>query len=269
MEETGMNLISVANETIRICEEAKYEVNGQTVIFPEGKYNEAEVITPQMGEDLLKTETVIPEGAAMCRIVIKNSDSYAAARDHDKALVMNFANAHNPGGGFRLGATAQEEALCRCSTLYSSITSKEASEMYKYNNTHVSSVESDHMLISPEVLVFRDEKLDLLEQPFKTAPAPNRYGAAMLASGEKIKETFERRIRIILKAAAERGYRYPVLGAWGCGAFGNKPDQVAEYFRKAIIDEKLGYFFDEICFAIYGNENGKNITAFRDVFGER
>ena len=268
-----MNLISVANKTMKICEEAKYEVNGQTVIFPEGKYNEAEVITPQMGEDLLKTETVIPEGAAMCRIVIKNSDSYAAARDCDKTLVMNFANAHNPGGGFRLGATTQEEALCRCSTLYVSITSREASEMYKYNNTHVSSVESDYMLISPEVLVFRDEKLDLLEQPFKTAvvtaPAPNRFGAAMLASGTKIKETFERRIRIILKAAAERGYRNLVLGAWGCGAFGNKPLEVAEYFKTAIIDEKLGYFFDEICFAIYGNENGKNITAFREVFGER
>ena len=145
--------------------------------------------------------------------------------------------------------------------------------MYKYNNTHVSSVESDYMLISPEVLVFRDEKLNLLETPFMTsvvtAPAPNRFGAAMLASGAKIQETFERRIRIILKAAAERGYRNLVLGAWGCGAFGNKPLQVAEYFKAAIIDEKLGYFFDEICFAIYGNENGKNITAFREVFGER
>ena len=266
-----MNLISIANETIQIYEKAKYEVNEHTVSFPEGNYAEVEVITPQMGEALLNKAFPIPENAGMCRIVIKNSDSFAAARDHDKTLVMNFANAHNPGGGFRLGATAQEEALCRCSTLYASITSKAASEMYKFNNTHVSSVESDYMLVSPDVLVFRDEKLNLLEQPFKTAvitaPAPNRFGAAILASGKTISETFRRRIRIILKAAAERGYRTLVLGAWGCGAFGNKPSQVAEYFREAIIDEKLGLFFDEICFAIYGSENGKNITAFRDIFG--
>ena len=265
-----MNLIAVANETLKICEAGNYEVNGRTVAFPEGDYDAVEVITPEMGEALLAKKLQAPEDAGMCRIVVKNSDTYAAGRAYEKVLVMNFANAHNPGGGFRLGATAQEEALCRCSTLYGSITSTTASEMYKYNNTHISSVESDYMLISPEVLVFRDEKLNLLEQPFKTAvvtvPAPNRLGAAMLASSAKIRETFLRRIRIVLKAAAERGYRNLVLGAWGCGAFGNKPDDVAEYFRMAIQDEKMGVYFDEICFAIYGSENGRNITAFRKVF---
>ena len=267
-----MNLIAVANETLRICSDGKYEVSGKNVIFPEGKYDQVEVITPKMGEDLLNEEAAIPDSAEMCRIVIKNSDSYAAAKEFDNALVMNFANAHNPGGGFRLGATAQEEALCRCSTLYSSITSKEAGEMYKYNNTHLSSVESDYILITPEVLVFRDEKMNLLEQPFKTAvitvPAPNRFGAAALASKAKIEETFIRRIRIILKAAAKRNYKTLVLGAWGCGAFGNKPEKVAEHFRQVIVDEKLGMFFDEICFAIYGSEDGKNITAFREVFNQ-
>ena len=267
-----MNLITVANETLRICKEGSYEVNGNTVRFPEGTYDEVEVITPQMGEALLAKEMAAPEGTTMCRIVIKNSDTYAAGRVYENALVMNFANAHNPGGGFRIGATAQEEALCRCSTLYGSITSQKASEMYIYNNTHINSVESDYMLISPDVLVFRDEQLNLLEQPFRTAvvtaPAPNRYGAAVLASSEKIRETFLRRIRIVLKAAAERGYRNLVLGAWGCGAFGNKPEEVAEYFRMVIVDEKLGMHFDEICFAIYGSENGKNITTFRKVFGE-
>ncbi len=267
-----MNLIAVANETLKICEAGSYEVNGHTVTFPKGDYDAAEVITPAMGEALLAKEMKAPEDAKMCRIVVKNSDTYAAGRGYEKALVMNFANAHNPGGGFRLGATAQEEALCRCSTLYGSITSQAASEMYKYNNTHISSVESDYMLVSPEVLVFRDEQLNLLEQPFRTAvvtaPAPNRFGAAMLASSAKIRETFLRRIRIVLKAAAERGYRNLVLGAWGCGAFGNKPKDVAEYFRMAIVDEQLGMHFDEICFAIYGSENGKNITAFRQVFGE-
>ena len=266
----NMNLIAVANETLRICSEGRYDVSGKEVIFPEGKYDHVEVITPKMGDALLNEETIAPNGSDMCRIVIKNSDSYAAAKAYDNALVMNFANAHNPGGGFRLGATAQEEALCRCSTLYSSLTSKEATEMYKYNNMHLSSVESDYMLISPEVLVFRDEKMNLLEQPFKTAvitvPAPNRFGAAALASKTKIEETFIRRIRIILKAAAKRNYKTLVLGAWGCGAFGNKPENVAEYFRQVIVDEKLGMFFDEICFAIYGSEDGKNITAFREGF---
>lgn len=31
---------------------------------------------------------------------------------------MNFASAVNPGGGVRSGSSAQEESLCRYSTLY-------------------------------------------------------------------------------------------------------------------------------------------------------
>ena len=68
------------------------------------------------------------------------------------------------------------------------------------------------------------------------------------------------------RAAIEQGYKTMVLGAWGCGAFGNKPEKVSEYFKQVLIDEGHGNYFDEICFAIYGSEDGKNITAFRDTF---
>jgi hypothetical protein len=33
-----------------------------------------------------------------------------------------------------------------------------------------------------------------------------------------------------------------VLGAWGCGAFGNDPHQRAEEFRAALVDEFAGAF---------------------------
>ena len=100
-----------------------------------------------------------------------------------------------------------------------------------------------------------------------TVPAPNRFGAALLASNKLIEETFIRRIRIMLAAAAEYGYKDIILGAWGCGAFGNRPEDVSEYFRRVIIDDKYGYCFENICFAIYGSKDGKNITVFRKCFG--
>ena len=265
-----MNNISIANETIRITSEGKYERAGQEVCLPNLDFEDVIVISPDEGHKLIEHGPVWGAGKALCNIKVINADSFQAGRQYDNPLVMNFANAHNPGGGFRLGANAQEEALCRCSTLYASITSKKASEMYRYNNTHPGRVESDYMLISPNVAVFRNEHYELLERPevmgVVTVPAPNRYGAALLAGKKLIEETFLVRIRIMLAAAAKYGYKTLVLGAWGCGAFGNKPKDVAEYFRQVIIDEGYGKGFDEICFAIYGREDGDNITNFRNVF---
>ena len=268
-----MNNISIANETIRITSEKKYIYQGQEVSLPDIDLEEVIVISPDDGNVLLEQDMSGYKDNDFCTVSVINSDSFEAGRRYENALVMNFANAHNPGGGFRHGANAQEEALCRCSTLYASIRSKKASEMYRYNNTHISLVESDYMLISPNVAIFRDERCELLASPVVmgvvTVPAPNRYGAALLAGNEQIKNTFIRRIRIMLAAAAKYGYKNLVLGAWGCGAFGNKPDEVAGYFRQVIFDEEYGRCFDEICFAIYGREDGQNITEFRRVFGDK
>ena len=187
-----------------------------------------------------------------------------------KTAVLNFANPIKPGGGVLHGANAQEEALCRCSTLYASITSDSAAEMYRYNNTHLSATESDYMLLSQEVCVFRDHKCNLLQEPFSTtvitAPAPNHRGAAVFASKKTIEETFLRRISIILRTAVQYGYRNLVLGAWGCGAFGNDPEMVAKCFQQALAADSLTLYFDTVCFAIYGSEDGKNYQAFKSVF---
>ena len=265
-----MNNIAIANETLKITKERKYSINGQEISLPDMDFEEVLVISPEDGNALQNQDISAQRRNDFCKINIINADSFQAGRLYENTLVMNFANAHNPGGGFRMGANAQEEALCRCSTLYASITSKKASEMYKYNNTHASKVESDYMLISPNVAVFRDEQYEFLDTPVVmgvvTVPAPNRYGAALLASKKLIEETFIRRIRIMLAAAVKYGYKNLVLGAWGCGAFGNKPEDVAGYFKQIIIDEEYGKCFDEICFAIYGKENGHNITSFRKVF---
>lgn len=265
-----MNNISIGNQTVKITAEKKYFFEGSEVRLPDYDYESVIVISPDEGIKLTADCLAKYSTDKMCNITVINADSFQAGRMYENALVMNFANAHNPGGGFKLGANAQEEALCRCSTLYASITSKKASKMYVFNNTHVSRVESDYMLISPNVVVFRDEKYNLLKEPVVmgviTLPAPNRYGAALIADSELIEETFIRRIRIMLASAAKYGYKNLVLGAWGCGAFGNSPRDVAGYFKKVIIDEKYGKCFEEICFAIYGKDNGKNITEFKKTF---
>lgn len=270
-----MNYIKIAQDSIKITRDKKYNIGSSIVELPDASYDKVIAYSPEKGAALIeenaeKISGMKNRGESNCSIAITAEDSFQAASRYSNALVMNFANAHCPGGGFLMGATAQEEALCRCSTLYASITSEEAGAMYKFNNTHVCSVESDYMLLSPSVCVFRDARCELLEKPFMTGvitlPAPNRIGAALLTPVSKISEAMKRRIRIMLLVAKEHGYKNLILGAWGCGAFHNDPVEVAGCFKQVIIEEGYGMFFDEICFAIYGKEDGKNITSFRKCF---
>ena len=264
-----MNNLQIAKETIRITKEKRYVLNGQEIRLPKEETEQVIVIAPDnnRSENYFSGDLHTP----MCKISVSSLDSFGAAKRYENPLVLNFANAYTPGGGFLLGEKPQEETLCRCSTLYSSLSSDKAGEMYKYNKTHPSRVASDYMLLSPDVIVFRDIKYNLLEEPFKvgviTAAAPNKNGAALLTSKKLIESTFIRRIQIILNTACQYGYKNLVLGAWGCGAFGNLPGDVAECFRRVILDQGYGRAFDEICFAIYGKEDGKNISAFRKCFG--
>ena len=265
-----MNFIKIAKESIQYAKVGGYPFQGQTIKFPEGDLESVEVISPKMGEELLAEDLTQYELNGDCAYEVINADSFQAARRMENPLVMNFANAHVPGGGFLMGATAQEEALCRCSTLYASIHSEKAAEMYRYNNVHLSPVESDYVLLSKNVYVYRNEKCALLETPFQvgviTIPAPNRRGAALFASLKTVQDAMTRRIRIMLRIAAKHGYRELVLGAWGCGAFGNNPEDVAGYFKKVLAEEGYGKCFTKVCFAIYGKEDGRNITAFREQF---
>lgn len=265
-----MNYIAIAKETIQITKDKQYIADGERILLPQEDYEDVVVYSPKDGAEILDWDISKLFGKEMCHIHIVNEDSFQAGRKFENPLVMNFANAHNPGGGFLLGSTAQEEALCRCSTLYKSLTSAKAGQMYRYNNTHISSVESDYMLLSRKVCVFRNERCEFLKEPVMmsviTLPAPNRYGAAMVASHKKIEETMIRRIRIMFRIAAKSGYKNLVLGAWGCGAFGNNPKDVAKYFKTVLVTEEYGRCFEEVCFAIYGKPDGRNISAFRNAF---
>lgn len=266
-----MNNVQIANETVKICNKGSYSIDGELVMLPAADYSHVDVWNPAQGKELLSLDLdkLGTEGAELSgNLIVTDKDSFEAARDYTDSVVLNFANAHNPGGGFMLGANAQEEALCRNSTLYKSLISAEAKQLYNFNNSHISKVESDFMLYTPYVYVFRDVESNLIKDGFTTsvitAPAPNRRGTAMLASAKSIESTFKKRIRILLRIAIREGKKNIVLGAWGCGAFGNKPHEVAEYFRSILIDEGYLKKFDNVVFAICGKDD-KNITAFRKV----
>ncbi|MFG2875501.1 TIGR02452 family protein [Streptomyces sp. NPDC048337] len=170
-----------------------------------------------------------------------------------RVAVLNFASARNPGGGYVRGAKAQEEALCRASALYETLL--EAPEYYEVHRAERSTFYTDRVIHSPAVPVFRDDRGELLETPFRagflTSPAPNA-GTIRRQEPERVAEipgALARRAELVLEVAALGGYERLVLGAWGCGVFMNDPAEVAEAFR-ALLAGRFAGVFERVVFGI-------------------
>ncbi|MEO0601399.1 MAG: TIGR02452 family protein, partial [Myxococcota bacterium] len=82
---------------------------------------------------------------------------------HDLVL-LNFASARNPGGGFINGARAQEEDIARASGLYPCLL--QAPVYYDANRETRSLLYTDHLTYSPRVPFVRERNRRLLETPF-------------------------------------------------------------------------------------------------------
>jgi len=71
----------------------------------------------------------------------------------------------------------------------------------------------------------------------------------------------------VLAIAAIHGHEALVLGAWGCGVFGNDGREIAELFRAAL-DGPFAAMFSEVVFAVTDwSPQRRFIGPFEEVFG--
>lgn len=246
-------LRAIARETVEIAERGSYgdvslrdqvarAVAGTRLYLPD-----APVATPADAADAADAVT-----AATAAVTVTGETTLAAARrlGGDVACLV-FASARNPGGGFLNGAQAQEESLARSSALYPCL--RAAADFYAYHRSRPELTYSDRVIYSPAVPVFRDDKGTLLPEAypvsFLTAAAPNRAAIARNQPDllPQIPAALHRRAARILAVAASHGHRRLVLGAWGCGVFGNDPPTVADAFAVAL---RQSPWFDEVVFAV-------------------
>ncbi|MEV2190420.1 TIGR02452 family protein [Streptomyces phaeochromogenes] len=204
--------------------------------------------------------------------VTGESSLEAARRLTGPVAVLNFASARNPGGGYLNGAQAQEEALCRASALYTCVV--EAREFYDHHRAHRDAFYTDRVIHSPAVPVFRDDRGQLLDEPytagFLTAAAPNA-GVVLRTAPERAPElpgALASRAERVLETATAHGYRRLVLGAWGCGVFQNDPAQVAGAFRALLTDGgRFAGSFEHIVFGVLDRTKGAVVlSAFERAF---
>lgn len=269
-----LKLAAVAKETIRITEDGYYKKDGCRIVLP-GKnigdgFAEVTLLTDRKLKGYLQEKERAKKTASddYAKFMVFNADAYTVARGFERPLVMSFSNPLYPGGTFLNGGRSQEESLCRNSTLYASLTAKAAHKMYDQNRKVNSQTESDYMLLSPNVAVFRDGEGELLEESYLVSvistPAPNRNGKAKGMEQEKLDKVMKHRLRLMLSAAIHYGYQNLVLGTWGCGHCGHEPKRVARYFYEVFVEEGFGQAFEHVVFAILKDE--EKMQMFKETF---
>ena len=150
------------------------------------------VIRPGDWRGIVGRGRTLGERAAAARVEVTPETTLAAARrlveleNVARPLVLNFASAKSPGGGFLGGSRAQEESLARSSALYAAL--ETGQEYYDQNRRCGSALYTDYAILSPDVPVFRDDGGAPLDRPYKvsflTMPAVN-VGARAAATSTR------------------------------------------------------------------------------------
>lgn len=181
-----------------------------------------------------------------------------------RTCVLNFASHKNPGGKFLEGSSAQEESLCHDSILYNVLSRMPA--YYAHNKSFLNrSLYSNRAVYSPRILFPIDGsewRADVL-----TCAAPNKAAAQKYCkvSNEENSKWLRNRIDFALGIAAKHKPDVLILGAYGCGVFGQDPTEVAAIF-KYFLDGKFLGEFKKVIFAI-PDKTGVNYQAFAKIFG--
>jgi uncharacterized protein (TIGR02452 family) len=271
-----MSLANVGRETVELLDRGWYEApSGARVSIAASVGRAVEGTRLYRPEDYDALEIVRRDGPPVAIEVTTETTAEAARRlvereGVERVVALNFASAKNPGGGFLGGAKAQEEDLARVSGLYVCLLTQQA--YYDANRACGSLLYTDHLIYSPDVPFFRDERHAFLEAPFLasilTSPAPNAGEAGKRGEGGGVQATLERRAAHVLRVAAHRGHRILVLGAWGCGVFRNDPRTVADVFATLLASEPFARAFDRAVFSIYDRSPQRlTLQAFRERLG--
>ena len=232
-----------------------------------------------------------PSRKEKAKVIVSAKRSLQAAQPYAKAgkkvCVHNFASATNPGGGVVKGSSAQEECICRCTTLYPCLNSSEMwNGFYDPHRAACDPLNNSDCIYTPDVVAFKSDtdfpepldksewwKTDILtcaapnlrEKPSNSMnPRPHSKPASV--TPQQLKELLTVRIRRIFEVAAANGADVLILGAFGCGAFRNPPQIVAQVFAEVMQD--FLYHFETIEYAVFHTQRETtNYDEFKKYLG--
>ncbi len=287
-EERRKKNIQILDDTLDILKKGSYLCKGQEIclrLSPE-QTEQIQVFLPEDIDRLMSERQSIAEKAGRnrakdegCIFGCENIDTIDLAHkryeylkeqgaSEPKILVLNMASSTRPGGRVREGAAAQEEELCRRTSLLLSLESKEAKKYYEYNNALKTHMGSDAVMLSANVEVIKNSEAEVMPQTFEisviSCAAPMvRLGFEGMTEIE-YEDMLYKRICGMLIAAASQNYRNLILGAFGCGVFGNNAAVVSDLFYRAFREIFDGrQLFDFVDFAVLCHgDNDYNYKEF-------
>lgn len=222
-----------------------------------------ETIAPSgVAERCEMTPAFFPPKLSGTNVYVLNDDTLRVVqrirKNNSKVRIacMCLANEETPGGYWMYGESAQEETLFICTDL--SLILAEKDKYYPIKEFECIYVEGSQVLRESECF-------GLLKDPF--------HLDVVLCTGYNLIQkriTFSKKLRTRLRAKIEtmvtscirHGAEVLVLGALGCGKYGNPPADVAGVFR-AVIEQYAGYF-DSVYFAILDYNTS---SEFEKAFG--
>lgn len=219
---------------------------------------------------ILGTDSVIlpsPRFENTADVIVTPYRTFEAAAQYkgQRVCVLNFASSTNPGGGVTHGSSAQEECLCRCSTLYNCLNTRAMWDgFYTPHRKSGNSLHNDDIIFTPNVQVLKDDDYKVLPQPFAvdviTCAAPNlrqkpsntynpNEGEAIDIPPQELFHLYVDRTQRIMEVAAYNNADVLILGAFGCGAFRNDPLLMARAFNCSL--QHYLHHFRTVEFAVY------------------
>jgi len=168
-------------------------------------------------------------------------------------LGLNMASPRRPGGGVDSGSFSQEENCFRRSNYFKTLDQS----FYPLSETSC--------IYSPSITVIKDKNYQLLKTPFNVAmiACAALRSPPLLKNGQYVRnrdhEMMKYKIEQIFQVGYQMGHDTLILGAFGCGAFRNNPEVVADIFNEVINKYKL--CFKNIIFAVMSYHD-KNYEIF-------
>ncbi|KAJ6550962.1 hypothetical protein DFH09DRAFT_1167993 [Mycena vulgaris] len=278
------NLRSIAETTLAAVSAGKVTIKGLTYDIS-GKLAESTLQTVYYTPDsLLSTWQTFspaqthPAGIQTVIEIVETTTLDAARTAGLKGRkmpigVLNFASAEQPGGGFINGASAQEESIARSSTLYSSLMTPTAQQLYSLHSAHGKGGFYSHaMVYSPHVVVFRVDdgtwatpmEIDVLTSPAVHAGLVRKRAEGATVEAD-IARTMRERMARILFLFERREVRNLILGSFGTGVFKNDVDTVAGIWAELLCgpSARFGASFHYVAFAVMDNPTYRR---FRHAF---